>query len=87
MKFLEYIWISIYFFVALLAAIILYPFSFLVSKKHYESDGYDKWNLFFMKWQMIMMLLSNCLLRITHILMLLLSNIQNKRSMCQNFLS
>jgi len=42
MKFLEYIWISIYFFVALLAAIILYPFSFLVSKKHYESDGYDK---------------------------------------------
>jgi hypothetical protein len=41
MKFLEYIWICIYFFVAVLAAIILYPLSLLAVEKHYESDGYD----------------------------------------------
>ena len=41
MKFLENIWSCIYFFVAMLAAIILYPLSFLVSKTHHESDGYD----------------------------------------------
>jgi len=31
----------IYFFFAVLAAIILYPLSLLAVEKHYESDGYD----------------------------------------------
>jgi len=32
----------IYFLIAFLAFILLYPLSFLFSKSHFEYDGYDK---------------------------------------------
>jgi hypothetical protein len=39
---LEFIYMIIYFTIALLAGIILFPLSFLFSKPHFEYDGYDK---------------------------------------------
>ena len=41
MKTLEMIYVMIYFFVAILAGIILYPLSFLIGTVHYEESGYD----------------------------------------------
>ena len=39
---LEFCWMIIYFFIAFLAFVLLYPLSFLFSKPHFEYDGYDK---------------------------------------------
>ena len=41
MKTLEMVYVIMYFFVAILAGIILYPFSFLIGTDHYEESGYD----------------------------------------------
>jgi hypothetical protein len=41
MKILEMIYVMIYFFIAILAGIILYPLSFLIAETHYEENGYD----------------------------------------------
>jgi hypothetical protein len=41
MRFFEMFYIMIYFFIAIVAAILLYPFSFLISDKHHEENGYD----------------------------------------------
>lgn len=43
MKILEMIYVMIYFLVAILAGIILYPLSFLINGTHYEENGYDYW--------------------------------------------
>ena len=42
MKTLEMVYVIMYFLIAILAGIILYPFSFLVSGSHYEESGYDR---------------------------------------------
>jgi hypothetical protein len=42
MKFIETVYSIMYLFVAVVAAIILYPLSFLISKPHHEESGYDK---------------------------------------------
>ena len=41
MKILEMIYVVIYFFVVIVAGIILYPLSFLIGGTHYEENGYD----------------------------------------------
>jgi len=41
-NFLEMCWMIMYFAIAFLAFLVLYPLSFLFSKPHYEYDGYDK---------------------------------------------
>jgi hypothetical protein len=41
MKFLETVYAIMYLFIAIVAAIILYPLSFLSKKDHYEESGYD----------------------------------------------
>jgi hypothetical protein len=41
MRFFEMFYILIYFFIAILAGILLYPLAFLFSGKHHEEDGYD----------------------------------------------
>ena len=43
MKILEMIYVVIYFFVVIVAGIILYPLSFLINGTHYEENGYDYW--------------------------------------------
>ena len=55
MKTLETVYAIMYFLIAIIAAIILYPLSFLFSKVHHEENGYDKWNLFYTKLIMILM--------------------------------
>jgi hypothetical protein len=42
MNILETVYAIMYFLIAILAAIILYPLSFLFAKPHYEESGYDK---------------------------------------------
>jgi hypothetical protein len=42
MKTLEMVYSIMYFLFAIIAAIILYPLSFLFSKVHHEENGYDK---------------------------------------------
>jgi hypothetical protein len=42
MKLLETVYAIMYFLIAIVAAIILYPLSFLFSKPHHEESGYDK---------------------------------------------
>jgi ABC-type phosphate/phosphonate transport system permease subunit len=42
MKTLETVYAIMYFLIAIIAAIILYPLSFLLSKVHHEESGYDK---------------------------------------------
>ena len=54
MKFLETVYIVMYLFVAVVAAIFLYPLSFLYKKDHHEESGYDLWNILFIKWTMIL---------------------------------
>ena len=41
MKLLETVYVIMYLFVAIVAAIILYPLSFLSKKHHFEESGYD----------------------------------------------
>ena len=41
MKMLETVYAIMYFLIALLAGIILYPLSFLSRKDHFEESGYD----------------------------------------------
>ena len=41
MKFLENVYAIMYLFIAIVAAIILYPLSFLSKKHHHEESGYD----------------------------------------------
>jgi hypothetical protein len=41
MKFLEMVYAIMYFLIAILAGIILYPLSFLSRKDHFEESGYD----------------------------------------------
>ena len=41
MKLLETVYAIMYLFVAIVAAIILYPLSFLSKKDHFEESGYD----------------------------------------------
>ncbi len=41
MKLLETVYAIMYFLIAIIAAIILYPLSFLFSKVHHEESGYD----------------------------------------------
>jgi len=41
MKLLETVYAIMYFLVAVIAAIILYPLSFLYKKDHFEESGYD----------------------------------------------
>jgi ABC-type phosphate/phosphonate transport system permease subunit len=41
MKLLETVYAIMYFLIAIVAAIILYPLSFLFSKVHHEESGYD----------------------------------------------
>jgi hypothetical protein len=41
MKFFEMVYVYLYFLVAIIAGIILYPLSFLVGSVHYEESGYD----------------------------------------------
>ncbi len=53
MKLLETVYAIMYFLIAIVAAIILYPISFLFSKVHHEESGYDLWNIFFTKLIMI----------------------------------
>jgi len=40
-SFLEMVYFMIYFLIAIIAGIILYPLSFLIKKEHYEESGYD----------------------------------------------
>jgi hypothetical protein len=40
-SFFEMLYFMIYFLIAIIAGIILYPLSFLVKKEHYEEGGYD----------------------------------------------
>ncbi len=42
MKFIETVYAIMYFFIAIVAAIILFPVSFLFAKTHHEESGYDK---------------------------------------------
>ena len=42
MKTLEMVYAVMYLLVAIIAGIILYPLSFLVSGSHYEESGYDR---------------------------------------------
>jgi ABC-type phosphate/phosphonate transport system permease subunit len=42
MKFLETVYAIMYFFIAIVAAIILFPVTFLFAKTHHEESGYDK---------------------------------------------
>jgi hypothetical protein len=37
-----------------IVCVILFPFWFLFGKPHYEESGYDKWNIFFTNWMMIL---------------------------------
>ena len=39
--FFEMVYVVIYFLIAVVAGIILYPISFLIKKEHYEESGYD----------------------------------------------
>lgn len=55
MKTLETVYAIMYFLIAIIAAIILYPLSFLFSKVHHEESGYDKWNISCTKLIMISM--------------------------------
>lgn len=41
MKLLETVYAIMYFTIAVIAAIILYPLSFLFAKPHHEESGYD----------------------------------------------
>jgi ABC-type phosphate/phosphonate transport system permease subunit len=40
-SFLEMVYVVIYFLIAVIAGIILYPLSFLSKKNHFEESGYD----------------------------------------------
>jgi len=40
-QFIEMVYMVFYLFIALMAGIILYPFSFLIEKYHHEESGYD----------------------------------------------
>ena len=52
MNILETMYAIMYFLIAIVAAIILYPLSFLFAKPHYEESGYDLWNTLFTNWMM-----------------------------------
>ena len=41
MKTFEMVYAIMYFLIAVIAAIILYPLSFLFAKPHHEESGYD----------------------------------------------
>ena len=41
MKTFEMVYAIMYFFIAIVAGVILYPLSFLSNKDHYEESGYD----------------------------------------------
>jgi hypothetical protein len=41
LSFLEGIWMIIYFTIAVIVCVILFPFWFLFGKPHYEESGYD----------------------------------------------
>ena len=41
MKFFEMVYVFMYFLVAIIAGVVLYPLSFLISSNHYEECGYD----------------------------------------------
>jgi len=40
-QFIEMVYMMLYLLIAVLAGIILYPFSFLIEKNHHEESGYD----------------------------------------------
>ena len=41
MKTLETVYVIMYFLIAVIAGLILYPMSFLSRKDHFEESGYD----------------------------------------------
>lgn len=49
---IETAYVILYFMLAVIAGLILYPMSFLSRKNHFEESGYDVWNMYFMKFQM-----------------------------------